>query len=394
MKVLIVGAGIAGPTLAYWLLKGGHEVTLVEHAPHLRSGGYLIDFWGAGFDVAERMGIVPELRTHGYTFTEARAVDRTGRKVASFDPSVVIESNDRYLSIPRADLATVIYDALDGKAELLVDDTVRDLDDDGERVRVTFESGTVRDFDLVVGADGLHSRVRRLAFGPDEQYEKYLGIVFAAFDAEGYPFRDELVAMMHAEVGFQAIRLSFRDDATLCLFTLLYDGEFPTDRASQEALLRAKLADKGWELPTMLDVMSSAKNFYFDSASQILMPSWSTGRVVLVGDAGAAPSFLAGQGSALAMIEAFTLAAELASTDDYSQAFARYHARLGPLIRSKQKAAEGLGLAFAPKNGFQLFVRNTVLKMMGLPKVADIAMGRSFHDRVELPSFPAQAPAH
>ncbi|HWT51731.1 MAG TPA: FAD-binding domain [Caulobacter sp.] len=394
MKVLIVGAGIAGPTLAYWLLKGGHEVTLVEHAPKLRSGGYLIDFWGAGFDVAERMGIVPELRKHGYTFTEARAVDRTGRKVASFDPSVVIESNDRYLSIPRADLATVIYDALDGKAELIVDDTVRELDDDGERVRVTLESGTVRDFDLVAGADGLHSRVRRLAFGPDAQYEKYLGIVFAAFDAEGYPFRDELVAMMHAEVGFQAIRLSFRDDATLCLFTLLHDGVFPTDRASQEALLRAKLADKGWELPTMLDVMSSAKNFYFDSASQILMPSWSTGRVVLVGDAGAAPSFLAGQGSALAMIEAFTLAAELAGTDDYSQAFARYHARLAPLIRSKQKAAEGLGLAFAPKNRFQLFVRNTVLKMMGLPKVADIAMGRSFHDRVELPSFPEQTPAH
>jgi len=394
VKILIVGAGIAGPTLAFWLLKGGHEVTIVEHAPGLRSGGYLIDFWGAGFDVAARMGIVPELRKHGYNFTEARAVDTKGRKVASFDPSVVIETNDRYLSIPRADLATVIYDALDGKAELLVDDTVRDLDDDGKRVRVTFESGTVRDFDLVAGADGLHSRVRRLAFGPDEQYEKYLGIVFAAFDAEGYPFRDELVAMMHAEVGFQAIRLSFRDDATLCLFTVLYDGEFPTDRASQEALLQAKLADKGWELPTMLEFMSSAKDFYFDSASQILMPSWSKGRIVLVGDAGAAPSFLAGQGSALAMIEAYTLAAELAGTDDYPQAFARYHERLARLVRSKQDGAVGLGVAFAPKNRFQLFVRNTILKMMALPKVGDIALGRSFHDRVELPSFPEQTPAH
>jgi len=394
VKVLIVGAGIAGPTLAYWLLKAGHEVTLVEYAPELRSGGYLIDFWGTGFDVAERMGIVPELRTHGYIFTEARAVDGKGRKVASFDPSVVIESNQRYLSIPRADLATVIYESLDGEAELLLGDTVRDLDDDGERVRVTFESGSIRDFDLVVGADGLHSRVRKLAFGADEQYEKYLGILIAAFDVERYPIRDELVAMMHAEVGFQAIRLSFRDDATLVLFTLLYDGEFPTDRGSQEALLRAKLADKGWEVPAMLDLMSSAKNFYFDSASQIQMPTWSTGRVVLVGDAGAAPSFLAGQGSALAMIEAYTLAAELARTDDYSQAFARYEERLAPLIRSKQKAAQGLGVAFAPKNRFQLFMRNTVLKMMGLPKVVDIAMGRSFHDRVELPSFPEQTPAH
>lgn len=398
MKVLVVGAGIAGPTLAFWLLKAGHEVTLVEHAPELRRGGYLIDFWGAGFDVAERMGIVPELRKYGYIFTEARAVDSNGRKVASFDPSVVIESNERYLSIPRADLATVIYDALGGKVELLLNDTVREVADDGERVRVTFESESIRDFDLVAGADGLHSRVRKLAFGPDESYEKYLGIVIVAFDAERYPIRDELVAMMHAEVGFQAIRLSFRDDATLCLFTLLYDGEFPTERASQEALLRAKLADKGWEVPAMLDLMSSAENFYFDSASQIQMPSWSTGRIVLVGDAGAAPSFLAGQGSALAMIEAYTLAAELATVsangNGYREAFARYEERLAPLVRSKQKGAQGLGLAFAPKNGFQLFVRNTVLKMMGLPKVVDIAMGRSFHDRVELPSFPEQTPAH
>ena len=394
MKVLIAGAGIAGPTLAFWLHKAGDQVTLVEHAPGLRSGGYLIDFWGAGFDVAERMGIVPELRKHGYTFTEARAVDGSGRKVASFDPARIIESNQRYLSIPRADLATVIYNALDGKVELLLDDTVRELADDGERVRVTFESGSVRDFDLVVGADGLHSRVRRLAFGPDEQYEKYLGIVIAAFDAEQYPIRDELVAMMHAEVGFQAIRLSFRDDATLFLFTLQYDGAIPTERAEQEALLRAKLSDRGWEVPAMLDLMPSAKNFYFDSASQIQMPSWSTGRIALVGDAGAAPSFLAGQGSALAMIEAYTLAAELARTDDYGQAFARYEERLAPLIRSKQAAAQGLGLAFAPKNTFQLFVRNTILKMMRFSKVADIAMGRSFHDRVELPSFPEQTAAH
>jgi 2-polyprenyl-6-methoxyphenol hydroxylase-like FAD-dependent oxidoreductase len=394
MKILIVGAGIAGPTLAFWLNKSGHDVTIVEHAPTLRSGGYLIDFWGAGFDVAQRMGIVPELRTRGYVFAEARAIDRNGRKVASFDPEAVIESNTRYLSIPRADLATVIYDSLDAAVELMLDDTVRDLADDGERVRVTFERGSTRDFDLVVGADGLHSRVRQLAFGPDGQFEKYLGLVVAAFDAERYPQRDELVAMMYAEVGFQAIRLSFRDDATLVLFTLRHHGDIPLDRAGQETLLREKLGGAGWEVPEMLAVMSDAKNFYFDSASQIRMPSWSTGRIALVGDAGAGPSFLAGQGSALAMVEGYTLAAELARTNDHREAFARYEERLAPLVRSKQDAAQGLGLAFAPKNKFQLFVRNTVLKTMGLPKVAAIAMGRSFHDRVELPPFPEQTPTH
>jgi 2-polyprenyl-6-methoxyphenol hydroxylase-like FAD-dependent oxidoreductase len=392
VKIMVVGAGIAGPAAAFWLIKGGHEVTIVERSPHLRSGGYLVDFWGAGFDVAERMGILPELRSRGYIFTEARAVDRNGRTVSSFEPAAIVESNERYLSIARSDLAAVIYNALGGAAELILGDTVHELTDDGERVQVVFESGATSDFDLVIGADGLHSRVRSLAFGPEERFERYLGMVVAAFDVERYPSRDELVAMLYADVGFQAVRLSFRDDATLLLFSLRHEGSVPLDRAAQEALLRAKLAGKGWEVPTMLAMMSSAKNFYFDSVSQIRMPSWSKGRVVLIGDAGACPSFLAGQGSALAMVEAYTLAAELASTSartgDHRLAFARYQERLGSLVRSKQDAARGLGVAFAPKNRRQLFVRNTVMKMMGLPKVPDLVMGRSFHDRVRLPSFP------
>jgi 2-polyprenyl-6-methoxyphenol hydroxylase-like FAD-dependent oxidoreductase len=387
MKVLIVGAGIAGPTLAYWLLRAGHETTLVERTPELRRGGYLVDFWGAGFDVAERMGIVSELRRRGYVFTEVRAVDRDGHRVASFKPSAIFGATQRYLSIARSDLAAVIYDALDSAAELILDDTVQALVDDGERVRVRFESGQARDFDLVVGADGLHSRVRRLAFGPDQAYEKYLGIVVAAFEAEGYRPRDELIAMMHAEVGFQAVRVSFRDDHTLCLLTVRHDGPVPEDdRAAQEALLRTRLAGKGWETSAMLDLMPQTITFYFDSVSQIRMPSWTRGRVALVGDAAACPSFLAGQGSALAMVESYTLAAEL-SRCTYSKAFAHYEERLAPLLRSKQDAALGLALAFAPKNTLQLLVRNTVMRLMGLPKVADLAMGKSFRDAVELPTF-------
>ena len=390
MKVLIVGAGIAGPTLAYWLLKAGHEPTLVERAPELRRGGYLVDFWGAGFDVAERMGIVPELRRRGYVMTEARAVDRDGHRIASLKPAAIMGSTQRYVSIARSELAAVIYDALDGAAELILDDTLNSLVDDGDRVRVRFESGQLREFDLVVGADGLHSCVRRLAFGPDEQFERYLGIVVAAFEAKGYRPRDELIAMMHAEVGFQAVRLSLRDDLTLFLLSVRYDGTVPGDDiAAQQDLLRTRLADKGWETPAILNLMPQASTFYFDSVSQIRMPSWTRGRVALVGDAAACPSFLAGQGSALAMVESYILAAELTRSSDYSEAFARYETRLAPLLRSKQDAAVGLGLAFAPKNKFQLLVRNTVMKLMGLPKVADLAMGRSFRDAVELPTFAA-----
>ena len=388
MKVLIVGAGIAGPTLAYWLNKAGNDVAIIEHAPQLRGGGYLIDFWGAGFDVAEKMGIVPELRRRGYVMTEARAVDRDGRRMASFKPEAIMESRERYLSLARSDLSAVIHEKLGGAVELILGDTVARLDDDGDRVKATFESGTTGTYDLVIGADGLHSRVRRLAFGPEEGFERYLGMVVAAFEAQGYPQRDELVAMMYADVGFQAVRVSLRDDRTLFLFSVRHDGDVPADRSAQESLLRAKLSGKGWEVPAMLKLMAKAKDFYFDSVSQIRMPSWTTGRIGLVGDAAACPSFLAGQGSALAMVGAYTLGAELASGGDHREAFARYEGRLSPLLHSKQDAAVGLGLAFAPKNKLQLFERNTVMRMMGLPKVAGLVMGRSFHDAVELPPFP------
>src|SRR4051812_890738 len=236
MRVLVVGAGIAGPTLAYWLLRAGHQPTLVERAPKLRQGGYLVDFWGAGFEVAERMGIVPELRRRGYVMTEARAVDRQGHRVASLKPSSIMGARQQYVSIARSDLAAVIYDALDGEAELILDDTVDELVDEGDHVRVMFESGPVRNFDLVVGADGLHSRLRRLTFGPTGEFAKYLGMVVAAFEVQGYRPRDELVAMMYADVGFQMVRLSLRDDVTLFLLSVRHPGPVPIeDRAGQQA---------------------------------------------------------------------------------------------------------------------------------------------------------------
>ncbi len=391
MRVLIVGAGIAGPTLAYWLRRAGHEPVLVEHAPRLRQGGYLVDFWGSGFDVAERMGIVPRLMAEGYRVRKLREVSATGRQIAHLDPRNVIGGvGDRYVSIGRSDLGAVLFEALNGEVETIFGDTVQALDDDGGRVRVEFAHGAPREFDLVVGADGLHSRVRSLTFGPGEEFERYLGITVAAFDVEGYGPRDELVAVTHTEVGVQALRFSLRDGATMFCFTFRYDGDVPVeDVAAQQELLRSRLRGVGWEVPEMLRRMPEARTFYLDRASQIRMPAWSRGRVALIGDAAACPSFLAGQGSALAMVEAYVLAAELQlSGGEHSTAFASYERQLASLVRVKQDAAIGLGAAFAPRNRGQLLLRNTVLGLMGIPLVAKLAMGRSLRDPIELPPPP------
>lgn len=387
MKILVVGAGIAGPTLVHWLRRAGHEPTLLERSPEPRRGGYLVDFWGAGFDVAERMGITPELRRRGYVLDGADVVDREGHRFATIQTDLIVGA-DRYVSIARSELAEAILSSAPDGVETIWGEELVALTDATSHVEVALTNGHSRRFDLVIGADGLHSSVRRLAFGPHERFQHDLGIVVAAFESRGYRPRDELVAKMHAEVGFQALRVSLREDTTLFLLTVRHDGPVPIDdRAAQEALLRDRLAGAGWEVPAFLEELASASDLYLDSVAQIRMPSWHRGRVALVGDAASCPSLLAGQGSALAMVQAYTLAAELSRTEDHEEAFTRYEQRLTGLLRSKQGGAGSLAAAFAPANRRQLLMRNLVMRLMGSPLVVRAAMGRSFTDRVELPAF-------
>lgn len=394
MRVLIVGAGIAGSTLVYWLQRAGHELTLLERSHDLRRGGYLIDFWGTGFDVAERMGLVPRLRREGYDLTEVRDVASDGHSVASLDPQrIAAGASGRYVSILRSDLAAAIYDSLDGGVETIFGDTVTRLMEGERSVSVEFDHAAPREFDLVVGADGLHSQVRKLAFGAESNFERDLGIAVAAFDVTGYRPRDELVAVMHAEVGFQAIRVALRDDITMFMLTFRHHGPVPVDDVSaQQELLRTSLADAGWEIPEILRQLPRARTLYLDRASQIRMPTWTSGRVALIGDAAASPSLLAGQGSALAMVEAYVLAAELAATPgDHRRAFDAYERRLTPMIASKQDAAHGLGIVFAPANRRDLLLLRSVgMKLMNIRPLAGLMLGRSLRDQAGLPTWPGR----
>lgn len=391
-SVLISGAGIAGPTLAYWLAEHGLQPTIVEHAPSLRTGGYVIDFWGLGYDVAEKMGLVPELRREGYDVSELRLVDGDGRRTGGFGVEVFRElTKGRYVSMARSALAQLLFRKVEGRCETIFGDTITSLAEDGDGVRVTFKHMPERRFDIVIGADGLHSNVRHLTFGPTAQFEKYLGYMVAAFQAEGYRPRDELVYVGHSVPGKQIARFAMRGDRTMFMF--VYAAETPPqveahDMAGQKAILREVFQDTGWECPQILRELDKSDDLYFDRVSQIRMERWSKGRVGLVGDAAFCVSLLAGQGSALAMAAAYTLAGELSRAGATPQAgFQHYEDILRPLIATKQKGAEQFASGFAPKTSFGLFVRNQMTKAFAIPLVAKLTLGPSLLDNIELPDY-------
>jgi 2-polyprenyl-6-methoxyphenol hydroxylase-like FAD-dependent oxidoreductase len=392
MKIAINGAGIAGTTLAYWLHRHGHQPVLFETAPKLRSGGYVIDFWGVGYDVADRMGLVPHLKEIGYKVGEWRLVNAEGHRTGGFSTSVIDHfAGDRIVSLERSGLAAAIYGTVKDKVETVFGDSVAGIEESREGVRLSFDKGQPRDFDLLVGADGLHSRVRSLVFGPEDRFEAYLGYHVAAFQVDGYRPRDELVYISHTEPGRQISRFSMRGDKTLFLFVFHADEgqkQMPVDDAERKAVLREVFGDMGWETPRILDAMEGVQGIYFDRVSQIRMGRWTNGRVALLGDAAACVSLLAGEGTGLAMAEAYILAGELAAAGgSHEVAFARYHERLADFILRKQETAKGLAASFAPETRFGIFVRDLTTRLMAIPLLADAIIGRDLRDDIELPHY-------
>jgi 2-polyprenyl-6-methoxyphenol hydroxylase-like FAD-dependent oxidoreductase len=302
-------------------------------------------------------------------------------------------TNDRFISLPRGDLAERIRATVAGELETLFADGVQTLHQDDHGVDVTFEASGTRRFDLVIGADGLHSAVRAAALGEEHRFEKHLGYSVAAFNAAGYPHRDENAYVSYTIPGHQVARYSLRDGTTGFVFVFVDDAVAGTDHhcddAGHKAILRRAYGDAGWECPAILDAMDGCDDLYFDRVSQIRMERWSHRRVALVGDAGFCPSLLAGEGAGLAMAGAYILAGELrAANGDHEMAFEKYQACFKPFVDRKQAAATRFGGWFAPRSRFGIRVRDMTTRLFTIPLVGDWMAQRFIADRLNLPDYP------
>ncbi len=334
--VLISGASVAGPALAYWLHRHGMRATVVERAPAVRPGGLAIDFRGSAMTVLDRMGILDEVRRHATDMGDATVVDADGATVAVM-PSAIFTGD---LEVLKADLTRILHDLTAPDTEYVFDNSITALTEEADGVLVEFERGPARRFDLVVGADGVHSKVRSLAFGPEKNYIQSLGYYFASFTLPNY------LNLRRSGLAHLA------DDRTVNIFSRSDDTEAragfmfpvgpetpPRDAETQRRLLSEAYAHVGWEAPRILAELAGSPDFYFDEMSRVVMNRWSTGRVALIGDAGYCSSPMSGRGTSQALLGAYVLAGELARSD-HATAFAAHERVLRDYVATNQDAAQ------------------------------------------------------
>ena len=385
MKIAINGIGIAGPTLAYWLREYGHEPVLFDRADSLRTEGYVVDFWGLGYNVAERMGIIDELRAKATEQERLSFVDGNGKEIAHLDTGKVREQwNGRFITVPRGAICQAAFDACgDVRAEFGV--YIVGIEERADGVEAILSDGRRERFDAIVGADGLHSATRELVFGPSSQYERFLDAYVAAYRTPDYPHVSPGWYVAHSVENRWAARILRYDGVTMILLIFraeLLDHEPRADEVADA--LRQVYRGTGWEVPEMLGYLDDGP-VYFDRVSQIRMPAWSKGHVTLVGDAAACASLLAGEGTGLAMTEAYVLAGELhAANGDVALAFRRYEEKLRAFVAGEQKGALLFRSFFVPSSRLGVVARNLVTKLAALPGMTKVVAGRT------VPPFPLE----
>lgn len=336
MNILISGAGVAGLTLAYWLKRYGFNPTLVEKHPCLRTGGYKIDIRGVALEIIKKMGLHEAVIENRTAIRRAISVDDTGQQVAEMSADFSgsrIEGVD--LEIMRSRLCLLLKEAV-GDVECLFGDSVISITG-GD---VTFEKGPKRTFDLVIGADGLHSNVRRLVFGPEELFSKPFGVYVAIFPIPNFLNLDQAEIEHFSNQRFLNLYKDKNDSHVTV--SLAFSSKEPINEPKKE--ISKVFADFGWEMPRILAAMQEASDFYFDSTAQIHMPAWSKERVALVGDAAYSPTPMSGQGTSISIVGAYVLAGELAvAHGDYKKAFVSYEKQLRPFIALNQDLAKTSG---------------------------------------------------
>ncbi|MBW4722140.1 FAD-dependent monooxygenase [Saccharothrix obliqua] len=359
MKVVVAGAGIAGLTLAGRLAALGHTTVVVERAAGPRPEGYMIDFFGPGYDVAERMGLLPRFHELGYRFAEATYHDERGRRRAGLDfARFAATVGGRMTSIMRPDVEHILRTALPPAVDLRFGAAVTDVDNRADGVSVRLSDGTALDADLLVGADGIHSAVRRLVFG--DGFVRHLGFHTAAFVFDA-PDIHRVVAgrfVLTDTVGRQVGCYGLRD-GRVAAFTV-HRAADPALPADPRAAVRAAYGTLGWIVPAVLD--HCPPDPYYDQVAQVVVPRWSRGRVVLVGDACGAVSLLAGQGASLGMGGAFVLAEHLTDPDAYER-------RWRPVVEEKQRVARNGAHWFLPSTALRLHARRLALHLTRVPGV-------------------------
>lgn len=374
--VLISGASIAGPALAFWLRRYGFTPTVIELAPALREGGYKVDLRGVAMEVVERMGLTPAIKQHSTRMRGGAWVNSAGKPLATLGPDLVGMRAPGDDEVLRGDLARIMYDATKDGVEYLFGDSITGIAQGHDGVKVSFGRSAPRMFDLVIGADGLHSSLRAQVFGEESTFVRPLGMHACVFTVPNHLELDRW-ELIYPEPGKIVNLYSTAQSAAKAQFIFPTPAQLPDRRdvAGQQQLVADTFADHGWETARLLSAMPQSPDFYFDSASQVHMDRWSAGRVALVGDAAHSPSPLSGQGTSLAMVGAYVLAGELrAAAGDHRVAFGRYREEMRSYVDVNLSLGESNAKQMVAGSKRQIRFQTTMMRLVSRLPWKDMAL--------------------